>query len=169
MAHSTRFAVGDRVVYPSQGAGVVQEVTTREVLGERHEYLKVVFVKGNLEVLVPLDRADRVGLRPTLEAAELPRLTRMLQAGALKLPAAWPQRYRAEQEILARGESYELAELIGTLAQRDVEKGLAATEREVMEAAKELLATELAVVTEVDLPAALKALDDLIAAGPDRP
>ena len=48
------FAIGDRVVYPSQGAGVVAETTTREVLGETDEYLKIVFVRGGLEVLIPL-------------------------------------------------------------------------------------------------------------------
>jgi CarD family transcriptional regulator len=160
---SVTFAIGDRVVYPSQGAGVVEELTTREVLGERHEYLKVVFIKGNLEVLVPLTRADSVGLRPTIGRSELPRLYSKLGSAELGLPTAWPQRYRAEQEILARGASYELAELIGALAKRDLEKGLASTEREVMDAAKELLATELAVVTDTTLASAVKELDDLIA------
>ncbi|MDF1524525.1 MAG: CarD family transcriptional regulator [Trueperaceae bacterium] len=157
------FEVGDHVVYPSQGAGVVQEHTTREVLGERHEYLKVVFVKGDMEVLVPLRMGEEVGLRHTIGADEVDRLLDALVTGDLNLPLQWPPRYRAEQEVLARGSAYELARLIGVLARRDVEKGLAATEREVLDTAKSMLASELAVVTDSDLAAATRRLDDVIA------
>lgn len=157
------FEVGDHVVYPSQGAGVVQERTTREVLGERHEYLKVVFVKGDMEVLVPLRKGEEVGLRHTIGADEVDHLLDALVKGDLNLPLQWPPRYRAEQEVLARGSAYELARLIGVLARRDVEKGLAATEREVLDTAKSMLASELAVVTDIDLAAAAKRLDAVIA------
>ena len=157
------FEVGDRVVYPSQGAGVVQERTTREVLGERHEYLKVVFVKGDLEVLVPLRMGEEVGLRHTIGADEVEGLFDALVKADLNLPLQWPPRYRAEQEILARGGAYELARLIGVLARREVEKGLAATEREVLDTARSMLASELAVVEDLDLVGAAKRLDDVIA------
>jgi CarD family transcriptional regulator len=134
-----KFEVGDLVVYPSQGAGVVQERTTREVLGETHEYLKVVFVKGDMEVLVPLRRGQEVGLRHTIGVDEVDQLFDALAKADLNLPVQWPPRYRVEQEILARGGAYELARLIGVLARRDLEKGLAATEREVLDTAKSML------------------------------
>lgn len=157
------FEVGDRVVYPSQGAGLVQERTTREVLGEVHEYLKVVFVKGDMEVLVPLRRGQEVGLRHTIGEDEVERLFDALAKADLRLPQQWPPRYRVEQEILGRGSAYELARLIGVLARRDVEKGLAATEREVLDGAKSMLASELAVVTGTDLTDALRRLDEVVA------
>lgn len=156
------FDVGDHVVYPTQGAGVVQERTTREVLGERHEYLKVVFVRGDLEVLVPLRKGEEVGLRHTIEVEEVGRLFDALAKGDLTLPVQWPPRYRVEQEILARGGAYEMARLIGVLARRDLEKGLAATEREMLETAKIMLASELAVVEGTDLDAASERLDAVI-------
>jgi len=69
----------------------------------------------------------------------------------LELPIQWPPRYRAEQEILGAGDAFALARLIGTLAQRDLDKGLAATEREVLEGARMMLASELAVVQDISL------------------
>lgn len=146
-----RFQVGDQVVYPSQGAGVVEEITTREILGKTHEYLKIVFVRGNMEVLVPLQKGREVGLRHTVDPEELEQLEAAMVAGDLHLPQQWPPRYRAEQEILAVGSAYALAKLIGVLSKRDLEKGLAATEREVMESAKAMLASEFAVVAGTDL------------------
>ena len=136
------FQVGDQVVYPSQGAGVVDEKTTREVLGETHE---------------------EVGLRHTIGADEIDQIKDALIKADLSLPNQWPPRYRAEQDILAGGSAYELARLIGVLAQRDVEKGLAATEREVLENAKSMLASELAVVQGKTLDEAARDLNGLIA------
>ncbi len=157
------FKVGDHVVYPSQGAGVVQERTTRVVLGESHEYLKVVFIRGDMEVLVPLKKGEEVGLRHTVEADEIGRLLEAIRSADLTLPSQWPPRFRAEQELPTTGSAYDLARLIGVLAKRDVEKGLAATEREVLENAKTMLASELAVVQDVALAEAEKQLDDAIA------
>lgn len=156
------FKVGDHVVYPSQGAGVVQERTTRVVLGESHEYLKVVFIRGDMEVLVPLKKGEEVGLRHTVEADEIDRLLEAIRSADLTLPNQWPPRFRAEQEILSTGSAYDLARLIGVLAKRDVEKGLAATEREVLENAKTMLASELAVVQDVVLEEAERQLDEAI-------
>ena len=156
------FKVGDHVVYPSQGAGIVQERTTRVVLGETHEYLKVVFVRGDMEVLVPLKKGEEVGLRHTVGPDEIPRLFEAVREADLTLPAQWPPRFRAEQEILAGGSAYDLARLIGVLAKRDVEKGLAATEREVLDTARSMLASELAVVQQIDLQAAEEQLDEAV-------
>ena len=156
------FDVGDQVVYPSQGAGVVQEITTREILGETQKYLKIVFIRGDMEVLVPLQRGPEVGLRHTIDPAEIHLLTDAIARADLILPTQWPPRYRAEQEILAGGSAYELARLIGVLSTRDIEKGLAATEREVLENAKITLASELAVVQGIDLDEANKQLEKII-------
>ena len=145
------FQVGDNVVYPSQGAGVVQEIATREVLGETQQYLKIVFVRGDMEVLVPLRKGQEVGLRHTVGADEITQVFDALAKADLSLPTQWPPRYRAEQDILAGGSAYDLARLIGVLAKRDLEKGLAATEREVLEHAKSMLSSELAVVQQVTL------------------
>lgn len=163
------FEVGDHVVYPSQGAGVVQERTTRVVLGETHDYLKIVFVRGDMEVLVPLKRGQEVGLRHTIGRDEVDRLLDAMVKGDLTLPTQWPPRYRAEQEILAGGSAYELARLIGVLARRDLDKGLAATEREVLENAKTMLASELAVVEGSTLDEAIDRIEAVVSERITRP
>jgi CarD family transcriptional regulator len=157
------FKIGDKVVYPSQGAGIIDEVTKRVVLGEEQKYLKIVFIRGDMEVLVPLKKGQEVGLRHTIGKDELEQLKDTILRADLSLPEHWPPRYRAEQDILAAGNAYELARLIGVLTQRDLEKGLAATEREVLETAKEMLTSELAVVEEIDFSAAKGQLADFLA------
>jgi len=133
------------------------------VLGQKQEYLKVVFIRGDMEVLVPLKKGEEVGLRHTVDADEIPRLFDAVREADLTLPAQWPPRFRAEQEILAAGSAYDLARLIGVLAKRDVEKGLAATEREVLDTARMMLSSELAVVKGTDLETAEAELDAVVA------
>ena len=154
------FKVGDSVVYPSQGAGRVDEIATRVIQGETHEYLKLSFVRGDMDVLVPLKKGQEVGLRHTIGEDRLPELWATLKRADLELPLQWPPRYRAEQEILGDGDAFSLARLIGTLAQRDLDKGLAATEREVLESAKAMLASELAVVQNMAFRAAQRQLNE---------
>lgn len=156
------FKVGDSVVYPSQGAGRVDEIATRVVLGETHEYLKISFVRGDMDVLVPLKKGQQVGLRHTVGKDEVAELLAILRRADLELPTQWPPRYRAEQEILAAGDAFALARLIGTLAQRDLDKGLAATEREVLEGARMMLASELAVVQSISLNDAQKQISETL-------
>lgn len=153
------FKVGDSVVYPSQGAGRVDEIATRVVLGETHEYLKISFVRGDMDVLVPLKKGKEVGLRHTIREDQLSEVWQTLKRADLELPTQWPPRYRAEQDILSGGDAFALAQLVGTLAQRDLDKGLAATEREVLEGAKAMLASELAVVQNVSLSDAQRQLE----------
>ncbi len=158
------FKVGDSVVYPSQGAGRVDEIATRVILGETHEYLKLSFVRGDMDVLVPLKKGQEVGLRHTIGEDQLPELWATLKRADLELPLQWPPRYRAEQEILAVGDAFSLARLISTLAQRDLDKGLAATEREVLENAKAMLASELAVVQNMSFNDAQRQLNETLEA-----
>jgi CarD family transcriptional regulator len=156
------FKVGDKVVYPPQGAGIIEDVVSRDVLGSTHEYLKIVFVRGDMEVLVPLQKARDVGLRHTVEKKEIARLKDTVLKADLSLPDQWPPRYRAEQKILTGGNAYDLAKLIGLLSKQDLIRGLALTEREVLENAKMMLAGELAVVEKKTLEAAKSELDTFI-------
>ncbi|MEZ4632374.1 MAG: CarD family transcriptional regulator [Deinococcales bacterium] len=159
MAKQT-FKVGDTVVYPAQGAGTVEELTKREVLGETRDYLRLSFVRGEMDVLVPLNKTTEVGLRHTFKLEDIDKLVTTLLAGEMKLPPQWPPRHRFELDVLSRAEAFELASMIGTLTKRDLEKGLADTEREIMERAKNMLASELAVVQKLTLDKAKQRINE---------
>src|SRR5690554_8232493 len=116
-----------------------------------------------MEVLVPLENAMQVGLRRTLTLDEFERLSQHAEV-QLDLPGQWPPRFRVEQDILARCDAFELARLITTLTQRDGERGLASTEREILETARALLASELAVVRDWTLKKSESWLDQSLLA-----
>lgn len=154
------FQVGDTIVYPNLGGGRIEAMTEREVLGKKQDYLKVTFVKSNTDMLVPLTKGQEVGMRHTVELEKLPEVIALMLQADMKLSNQWPPRFRAEQDMIARGETFELAHLVGTLTVRDGEKGLADTERDIMENAKELLASEIAVIKDIELADAKAQLND---------
>lgn len=157
------FNIGDTIVYPNLGGGRIEEVTEREVLGKRQQYLKVTFVKSKTDMLVPMTKGQEVGMRHTVKASELKDVMAKMLEADMKLSNQWPPRFRAEQDMIARGETYELASLVGTLTVRDGEKGLADTERDIMESAKDLLASEVAVIEDIDLAQAKENINKKLA------
>ena len=159
------FNVGDTVVYPAQGAGKIEELTKRTILGKEQEYLKLTFIRGDMDVLVPLDKCEEVGLRHTIVVEQLEQVFTTLVKTDLDLPNQWPPRHRMEIDILGRAETFELASLIGALSKRDVERGLADTERDIMEKAKDMLASEVAIVQGMSsLTSAKKDINDRLKA-----
>ncbi len=147
------FQVGDAVVYPAQGAGRIVEVVEREVMGSRQQYYVVQLLSDAARIMVPVGAVQEAGLRPPLAAAELERLWQAL-AEDLPLPSVWMPRYREEQRLLASGDPFKLAALVGTLYRRDQAKPLASSERRLYEDALTALASEVALSLSETLEAA---------------
>lgn len=151
------YQVGDKVVYPVHGAGVVEGIESREVAGRRRDYyiLQLPFSGNNgnnsgLRLMVPLEEAEKVGLREIMPLAELGPVLGLLegQAGSEANPLAkaadkWNKRQRVQLEAIKSGNVYELAATVRELAARDRAKPLAAGERRLFEQAREILFSEL--------------------------
>lgn len=144
------FEVGDHVVYPPHGAGVIREIVERNVAGSSQEYFRIDFVLGNMAVLVPVGKGNAVGLRKAIEAAEVELIKAALEAGDIPLPESWQARSRLERQIMRAGYAHRMAALIGALEKRATSRTLASTETDMLAVAKERLAAE--VVLALGLP-----------------
>ena len=86
------FEVGDKVVHPHHGAGVVTRRETRVVLGEEREYLTIHIPLTDLVLNVPADGAEAVGVRRVIGESVLDDLARTLTAGDIELEGNWNRR-----------------------------------------------------------------------------
>jgi CarD family transcriptional regulator len=145
------FKVGDSVVYPTQGAGRIVGQVERIIAGQTNRYFEIELVKGSTKVLVPIGQGERIGLRRITEEKRIPELMTELERPDLELPLGWTPRHRKEQQILADGDIFKIAALVGTLARRDAEKALSATEHKMMEDARHMVATEIALSLDIPL------------------
>lgn len=153
------------MVYPIHGAGVIQAVEEREVLGERRQYYVLSVRGGSIKVMVPTDGAERCGLRAVLSREEFQRVLEVLQEQGEPpmVTTNWNRRFRANVEKLKSGDPYAVAEVVRSLARRERDRGLSSGERKMLESARQILESELALVEGVDEEAAHAELDRLLA------
>ncbi|MEW6045309.1 MAG: CarD family transcriptional regulator [Bacillota bacterium] len=147
-----QFKVGDKVVYPMHGAGVIEAIEEREVLGQRQQYYIMKLPMGDMQVMIPLRSVEEVGLREVISPEEVSRVFDVLQGEKTKMSQNWNRRYRANLEKIKSGDIFEVAEVVRNLSIRDKEKGLSTGERRMLESARQILISEL--VLAQGIPAA---------------
>ena len=137
------FKVGAKVVYPHHGAGTVVKKESREVLGQKREYLTIRILHNDMTVQVPADNAEAVGLRPVIDEKMVEVVVKALKGGGTQMPKNWNRRFKHNRDKMKTGDIFELAEVVRNLAQRDQEKGLSTGEKQMFSNAKRILASEL--------------------------
>lgn len=137
------FQIGDKVVYPMHGAGVIESIEEREILGEKRSYYVMKIPIGDMKVMVPMDSVKNIGLRQVIDEDGVNRVMTILQERKSSMSANWNRRYRANMEKLKTGNVYEIAEVVRNLMIRNLEKGLSSGERKMLEYARQMLVSEL--------------------------
>ena len=143
------FKAGDRVVYPHHGAAIIQKKETKEVFGEKKEYLVLQMAHGEMTLSVPVDKAEEVGMRWPISGEDVEDLFEVLQRRDVREPANWSRRFKNHQEKLKSGDVYQVAEVVRNLALRDREKGLSAGEKTLYNKARSILVSELSFALDV--------------------
>ncbi|HOB09423.1 MAG TPA: CarD family transcriptional regulator [Limnochordia bacterium] len=141
------YNVGDKVVYPMHGAGIIEAIEEREVLGEKRQYYIMAMPIGDMRVMIPLDAVEEIGLRQVIAKEEAGDVMEVLKGQKTKMSSNWNRRYRANMEKIKSGDVYLVAEVVRNLTIRDHEKGLSAGERKMLDIARQILISELVLVT----------------------
>ncbi|QIA28071.1 CarD family transcriptional regulator [Thermaerobacter sp. PB12/4term] len=138
------FQVGDRVVYPMHGAGVIEAIEEREVLGERHRYYILRLPVGDMRLMIPTASAQQSGLRPVIPADKVPAVLEALCEPVPPLDSNWNHRYREHADKLRSGDILEVAVVVRNLSARQKARGLSGGERRLLDQARQILVSELA-------------------------
>ena len=157
------YKVGDKVVYPHHGAGTIVKKESREVLGEKREYLTIKILHNDMTVNVPADNADRVGLRKVIDEQMVSKVLKALTGSGTTMPMNWNRRFKHNRDKMKTGDIFELAEVVRNLALRDHEKGLSTGEKQMFVKAKKILVSELMYAKGMDEEEAAEWLDDILA------
>jgi CarD family transcriptional regulator len=151
------FRVGDTVVHPHYGAGVVTDIRELEYLGnERKTYYSIkLLTEPDTVVMVPLRNEREVGLRATVPESRLSRVWRILRSDPRKLPSDHNERYEMLKDELHSGSVYRIAEVLRDLAwRRDRRQHLTIRGKRLYDRALEFLAGEVAAAQGEDVDAA---------------
>ncbi|NLZ93566.1 MAG: CarD family transcriptional regulator [Firmicutes bacterium] len=142
------FKIGDKVVYPMHGAGIIEAIEEKEILGARKKYYVMKIPIGDMKVMIPLDNVEQIGLREIIDDDDVEQVFSILKAKHSKMSTNWNRRYRANMEKIKSGDIFQVAEVVRNLMFRDKEKGLSTGERKMLDSAKQILISELVLVQD---------------------
>src|ERR671912_1797084 len=146
------FQVGDKVIYPNHGLGVVQGIETKTILGTTCGFYHLRMVANETTVLVPVDNVDGVGLRRAINDEEIDRLFSLLGDGKIDSHQNWKGRFKDNSDRMRTGSIYDVVEVLKSLTFLARSKNLSFREKRMLDRAKFLVTSEIAEVTREDLP-----------------
>mgnify|MGYP001032046338 CR=1 FL=1 len=139
------FKIGDMAVYPTQGVGVIEDIEVREYSGQSQKYYILRLIDTDMRIMVPVGNAKSVGMRRLIDQTRITgifdALAEPAECGKI---ASWSRRQREYQDKLKTGNLLEVAEVLRDLYQIRSSKELSYGEKKVLEQARKLLVTEVA-------------------------
>ena len=156
------FVVGDRVVYPMHGAGLIEKIEDRQILGETRAYYIIRIKSGNMQVMVPVKGAEDIGLRYVVAPGEFDEIYKVLGSESTPMDENWNRRNRDNMEKLKTGDPEQVAEVIRNLVRVDRVKKLSTGEKKLLNTARQILCSEMTMVLNVNDSAALALIDGSI-------
>lgn len=137
------FKIGDKVVYPMHGAGVIESIEEKELMGEMKAFYVLKLPIKNMKVMLPVDNARNLGIRKVVDQNAFGKVLDVLAQEKSSMPDNWNRRYRANMELVKTGDIFEVATVVRNLEMLDREKGLSTGERKMLSNSKQILISEL--------------------------
>jgi len=139
------YDIGDKVVYPMHGAGIIESIEQGEIMGEIKNYYILRIPIGDMKVMVPMDKADEVGLREVINSEEADKVLEEFKNYKAEQDANWNKRYRENVSRIKSGDIYEVVRVVKSLMYREMDRGLSTSEHKILSNAKQILISELVV------------------------
>ena len=156
------FKVGDKIVYPMHGAGTIESIEEREILGEKQKYYIMKMPVGDIKVMVPTKNAEMIGVRDVIPNETAKGVLDVLASDTTDMSSNWNKRYRDNMEKMKSGDIYEVADVVRNLSFKQKEKGLATGEKKMLSSAKQILISELVLAEATDKENVEKLVNDKI-------
>ena len=137
------YQVGDKVVHPMHGAGVIDSIVQRKVAGKLEDYYLLKLSVGSMTVMIPTGNTQEIGVRPIVSSEEAKDLLRALENIEVDMTQNWNRRYRENMVRLKSGDLLEVARVVKGLLLREGQRGLSNGERKMLRTAKQILISEL--------------------------
>lgn len=137
------FQVGDKIVHPMHGAGVIDSIVQKKVNGVVREYYILKLPVGGMLVMIPTENSDEIGVRAVVRQEEADKVIAAIPGIEVDMTQNWNRRYRENMLRLKSGDLIEVARVVKGLMLRDEDKGLSTGERKMLHSAKQILISEI--------------------------
>lgn len=142
------YKVGEKIVYPMHGAGIIKAFEEKEILGSLQKYYVLEIPGVNTTHLVPVATADTIGVRPIIKKDMVDKIYNIISCYTEEDSSNWNKRYRENLRKMKTGILEEVAKVVSSLAIRESEKPLSTSEKKMLNNATSILISELTLVTD---------------------
>ena len=139
------FQIGDKVVYPNQGVGTIENISSRTFGSAFERFYLLRLGCNSMTVLVPFSNAANIGLRRVTKDREISRVLSYLSNGWCEIKADWKVRFKENTERMQTGDLLRAAEVFKSLLQLHVDKPLSFREKKMLERARHMLVSEISI------------------------
>ncbi len=150
MNSEVSFQVGDKVVYPNHGVGVVEQISSRTLGNNVEKYYMLKIASSSLKVMVPFHNVNAVGMRRVIKNGEILKVLDFLTSGKCESHPDWKFRFKENSDKMRTGSLFEVAVVLKGLLLLNKTKPLSFREKKMMERARYLLVSELAMSRNTD-------------------
>ena len=109
------FNVGDKIVYPMHGAGTIDAIEEKDILGQKQSYY-ILKMPGEVKVMIPTAKAEEVGVRNIINKESADKVFGVLEKDETVMDKNWNKRYRDNMEKMKSGDIYEIADVVRNLS-----------------------------------------------------
>ncbi|TCN19746.1 CarD family transcriptional regulator [Mesobacillus foraminis] len=140
------FQIGDNIVYPMHGAGIIKAIEEKEISGEKQQYYVIKMLTSNMQVMIPSCKILSSNIRPVTDIIALKNIIHIFQHGESDRILPWKQRYKVNMDKIKTGKILEGAEVVRDLMRIKREKALNSSEKKMLDNAHENLISELGLI-----------------------
>jgi len=137
------FQVGDKIVHPMHGAGIIESIVSQKIDGTSREYFVMRIPAGGMLVMIPTLNCDEIGVRAVCDSSTAKELIESIPDMKIDMTHNWNRRYRENMLRIKSGDLTEVAKVVKGLTARERERGLSTGERKMLHNAKQILISEL--------------------------
>lgn len=148
------YQIGDKIVYPMHGAGIIRAIEDKEILGSVSSYYILEVPIGNISLMVPVNNADEIGVRNVVTPQVIDELFTYIATAEIEVNENWNKRYRENMTKIKSGDLFEIGPIYRYLMEKDKEKGLSSGEKKMFISAHQILVSEIMLSLNITLPEA---------------
>lgn len=154
------FEIGDKIVYPMQGTGIIKDIEERNYLGENQVYYIIKMLTGNMKIMISLDRMSDSSVRLINNSSALEDILLIFDKKVPTLDESLTskQRQKINLDKIKSGTLQEIAEVVHDLTYLDKIKPLNLSEKDILSTAQRFLIDEISLIKDISVDEAEKLL-----------
>ena len=139
------FHIGDKVVYPNHGVGIIEQISSRTMGATIEKFYLLKIAASSLKVMIPFANVGNVGMRPVVRNGEIQKIVEYLSSGECINAADWKDRFKENSDRMRSGSLTDVAAVLKSLLVLGQEKSLSFREKKMLDRARHMLVTEMSI------------------------